>query len=167
MIMATVGLLAQSPTRRGRDRDGMNGNSAAAAATQHPRRVKRRRRSEARRDERATGTNSQPPRPEPIVEPVGYDFGVSRRSFVQGSAPGPDLRRGEHRALAQERADGRRWRGGGGGGGQPVNLDARLHIGADGVITVMTGKVECGQGARAQITQAAAEELGVPASRCG
>src|SRR4051812_30173455 len=29
----------------------------------------------------------------------------------------------------------------------------------------MTGKVECGQGARAEITQAAAEELRVPANR--
>src|SRR5262249_5087661 len=43
------------------------------------------------------------------------------------------------------------------------NLAARVHIGNDG-ITVMTGKVECGQGARAEITQAAAEELRVPAS---
>ncbi len=36
---------------------------------------------------------------------------------------------------------------------------ARLHIGHDGIITVMTGKVEVGQGSRAQITQAVAEEL--------
>lgn len=44
-------------------------------------------------------------------------------------------------------------------------LAARLHIGTDNTITVMTGKVECGQGARAQITQAAAEELRVAPAR--
>ncbi|MGB2823712.1 MAG: molybdopterin cofactor-binding domain-containing protein, partial [Phycisphaerae bacterium] len=42
---------------------------------------------------------------------------------------------------------------------------ARLHIGQDGAITVMTGKVEVGQGSRAQLTQAAAEELRVPVER--
>jgi isoquinoline 1-oxidoreductase len=41
-------------------------------------------------------------------------------------------------------------------------LGARFHIGQDGRITVMTGKVEVGQGSRAQLTQAAAEELRVP-----
>jgi isoquinoline 1-oxidoreductase len=64
---------------------------------------------------------------------------------------------------AQERR-----RGGGGGfrGNQkPQPIDARLHIANDGTITVMTGKVECGQGARAEITQAAAEELGVAPER--
>lgn len=41
-------------------------------------------------------------------------------------------------------------------------IAARLHINTDGTVTVMTGKVEEGQGARAQLTQAAAEELRVP-----
>ena len=36
--------------------------------------------------------------------------------------------------------------------------------GKDGTITVLTGKVEGGQGARAELSQAAAEELGVPLS---
>jgi isoquinoline 1-oxidoreductase len=56
---------------------------------------------------------------------------------------------------------GRGARGGGGRGGGNVSIAARVHIGKDGAITVMTGKVECGQGARAEITQAAAEELRV------
>jgi isoquinoline 1-oxidoreductase len=60
------------------------------------------------------------------------------------------------------------WRGGGGGGfrgnTRPIPISARVHIGKDGVITVMTGKVECGQGARAELTQAAAEELRVAAA---
>src|SRR5207302_10479352 len=42
---------------------------------------------------------------------------------------------------------------------------ARIHLGKDGSITVLAGKVEGGQGARAEITQAAAEELGVAADR--
>ena len=41
-------------------------------------------------------------------------------------------------------------------------MSARLHIGKDGTITVLTGKVEMGQGSRAELTQAAAEELRVP-----
>jgi isoquinoline 1-oxidoreductase subunit beta len=48
----------------------------------------------------------------------------------------------------------------GGRGGQGAStIAARLHIGQDGSLTVMTGKVECGQGARAELLQAAAEEL--------
>src|SRR5436305_14770317 len=38
-------------------------------------------------------------------------------------------------------------------------LSSRLHIGDDGVITLLTGKVECGQGIRTSLTQVAAEEL--------
>ncbi len=45
------------------------------------------------------------------------------------------------------------------------NLEARLHIGEDGTITVLTGKVEEGQGPRTELTMAAAEELGVPLER--
>ncbi|MBI1355283.1 MAG: molybdopterin-dependent oxidoreductase [Acidobacteria bacterium] len=37
----------------------------------------------------------------------------------------------------------------------------RLHLGQDGTITVLTGKVDVGQGSRGQIRQAAAEELRV------
>src|SRR5690349_8292283 len=111
-----------------------------------------------------------PEDPEQIIEPVGYDFGFSRRSFMQVLGAGMLISAAGASVLAQERRGrdnrggaGGRGRGGGGFAGSPdVNLDARLHIGADGVITVMTGKVEGGQGSRAQITQAALEELGVP-----
>ena len=49
-------------------------------------------------------------------------------------------------ALAQRRGG----RGGGGGfrGGPPPALSARIHIGDDGTITVLSGKVDAGQGAR-------------------
>jgi isoquinoline 1-oxidoreductase len=93
-----------------------------------------------------------------LLEPVGYDFGLNRRSFVQILGAGLLLVVSAP-ALAQERR-----RGGGGLSGRGArNLAARLHIGTDGIITVMTGKVEGGQGARAELTQAAAEELRVPA----
>lgn len=42
---------------------------------------------------------------------------------------------------------------------RPQMISARLHIGADGKVTVFTGKVEVGQGSRTQLTQVAAEEL--------
>ncbi|HEY2827774.1 MAG TPA: molybdopterin cofactor-binding domain-containing protein, partial [Pirellulales bacterium] len=69
-----------------------------------------------------------------------------------------------HPLWAQEEGGrkGPRGRGGGGFfGGGPTTYAARLHIGKDGAITVFTGKVEGGQGARAELTQAAAEELRV------
>src|SRR5690242_21597767 len=87
-----------------------------------------------------------------LLEPVHYDFGLSRRSFVKVLGAGL-LIAVSLPALAQE--SGRRGRG---GGAQTVG--ARIHIGKDGSITVLTGKVEGGQGARAELSQAAAEELG-------
>ena len=85
--------------------------------------------------------------------------GVSRRAFLQGLGTGV-LIAVSSTAFGQAETQPRRQRGGG-GGGRPVDVAARVHISKDGVITVMTGKVECGQGARAEITQAAAEELSV------
>lgn len=53
--------------------------------------------------------------------------------------------------------------GGRGGGAQtPQSIDAWLHIGGDGQITVLTGKVEVGQNVRTSLAQAVAEELRVP-----
>lgn len=92
-----------------------------------------------------------------LLEPVDYDFGLNRRSFVQILGAGLLLVVSAP-ALAQERGGGRGPRG-------PRNISARLHIGIDGIITVMCGKVEGGQGSRAEFTQAAAEELRVPPSQ--
>ena len=47
--------------------------------------------------------------------------------------------------------------------GTPVS--ARLFLNEDGTITALSGKVEEGQGPRAELTQAAAEELRVPVER--
>lgn len=89
---------------------------------------------------------------------VEFQFGLQRRSFVQLLGAGLVLAASAPVALAQARGGG--GRGGGGGGGRSVS--SRLHIGNDGIITVLTGKIEMGQGARAEISQAAAEELRVP-----
>ena len=96
---------------------------------------------------------------EQIIEPVGYRFGLRRRSFVQLVATGLMIAAAPLPSPAQQR------RRGGFGGESVRNVWARIHIGKDGVITVLTGKVEVGQGSRAEITQAAAEELRVPADQ--
>jgi CO/xanthine dehydrogenase Mo-binding subunit len=44
----------------------------------------------------------------------------------------------------------------------PQEIDAWLHIGEKGEITAFTGKVEVGQNIRTSLSQAVAEELGVP-----
>lgn len=92
------------------------------------------------------------------IERVSYDFGLDRRAFVQVLGAGIAIAVGPMPALAQQRSGGR-------GGGEGRTVAARIHLGKDGIVTVMAGKVELGQGARAELTQAAAEELRVPVSR--
>ncbi|MBM4088935.1 MAG: isoquinoline 1-oxidoreductase [Planctomycetes bacterium] len=83
------------------------------------------------------------------------DLGVplSRRTFAQMLGAGLLVSVIERCGLGQQRGS-RESRG-------AVSIAARLQINQDGTIRVMTGKVEEGQGARAQLTQAAAEELRV------
>jgi CO/xanthine dehydrogenase Mo-binding subunit len=88
---------------------------------------------------------------------------VTRRDFMQLLGAGLMIAVSAEQADAQA-APPRQGRGPR-GGGRPTNVSARVHIGKDGIVTVMTGKVECGQGSRAEITQAAAEELRLPAER--
>src|SRR4051812_12311598 len=113
---------------------------------------------------KSTPSHSQnlPFDPEEQSEKVAFDFGFSRRGFVQLLSTGLFVAANVAPAIAQ------RARGGGGGGffGASIrNLAARIHIGKDGMITVLAGKVEMGQGARAELTLAAAEELRVSASQ--
>jgi isoquinoline 1-oxidoreductase len=98
---------------------------------------------------------------EQAVERVHFNFGFKRRSFMQFLGAGL-LIAASAPALAQQRGGGRR--GGGFGGSGAKSIGARVHLGKDGTIIVLVGKVEAGQGARAELTQAAAEELRVPAS---
>lgn len=95
------------------------------------------------------------------------DLAISRRTFVQVLGAGILITACAPWSIAQQRRAGGGGGGGGGGfaGSGNVSVAARVHIGKDGLITVMTGKVEGGQGARAELTQAAAEELRVPPGR--
>ncbi|MFN7934288.1 MAG: molybdopterin cofactor-binding domain-containing protein [Bryobacteraceae bacterium] len=81
-----------------------------------------------------------------LNESPAYQFSLSRREFIEIAGVG---------LLISVAADAQT------GGG----LAARLHLGEDGAVTVLTGKVECGQGARSEIAMAAAEELGIGLER--
>ncbi len=103
------------------------------------------------------------------VDRVEFDFAnlalnVSRRQFVQVLGAGILIAVVVDPSEVAAQNPNRRGRGGF-GGGRPTTVAARLHIGKDGAITLLTGKVEAGQGARAEMTQAAAEELRVAAER--
>src|SRR5205809_8092312 len=79
------------------------------------------------------------------IEPVKYDFGLSRRGFVQILSAGLLIASSAAPALAQ-----RAGRRGGFGGSGARTIAARIHLGKDGSITVLTGKVQAGQGERAE-----------------
>ena len=84
-----------------------------------------------------------------------YHFEISRRGFVHVLGAGILISVASPAGLAQRAGRSER----------SINLAQRLHIGADGLITLFTSKVEIGQGSRTQLTQAAAEELHVPVER--
>src|SRR5262245_53391840 len=102
----------------------------------------------------ASKNESRVPDDDQLIEPVAFDFGLKRRAFVQALSTGLLVAAQASSVLAQ-RAGGR------GGASRPRKVSERIHLGMDGVITVLTGKVEVGQGVRAELTQAAAEELRV------
>ena len=92
----------------------------------------------------------QPERFDSVEEPSGQ-VKISRRTFVQMIGTGLLITVTEGVSFGQGRS----------GGGRGIAVAARVHINTDGTITVMTGKVEEGQGSRAELSQAAAEELRV------
>jgi isoquinoline 1-oxidoreductase len=97
------------------------------------------------------------PDPSEMAEGIEYVFSLDRRTFVQVLGAGLAIVVTPLSAVAQ----GRRGR-------QAVGAStvaARIHLGDDGTITLLTGKVEGGQGARAELAQAAAEELRVSPDR--
>jgi len=87
-----------------------------------------------------------------LREPPTYLFSVSRRDFLGTVGAGFLVVAIAGEAQAQQRPAG-------------STLEARLHIGEDGVITILNGKVEEGQGPRTEFAMAAAEELRVPIER--
>lgn len=96
---------------------------------------------------------------EELLAPVEFHFGLGRRAFIQVVSAGFIVTVGALPALGQA-ASRRR-----GGGGATTDPAGRIQIGKEGRVTVLTGKVEVGQGARAELIQAAAEELRLPPSR--
>jgi CO/xanthine dehydrogenase Mo-binding subunit len=88
--------------------------------------------------------------------PSAYRFATSRRLFGQTLGAGVMLVVSAGTSRAQTRGRSPR---------RAERLSERFHLGADGVVTVLTSKVEVGQGARTEITQAAAEELRLPMDR--
>ena len=80
---------------------------------------------------------------------------ITRREFAQVLGAGLMIVIGTAPVMGQARPG----RGGGRRGGS--SSASRIHVGTDGIITVFTGKVEMGQGSRAELTVSAAEELRV------
>jgi CO/xanthine dehydrogenase Mo-binding subunit len=91
-----------------------------------------------------------------LLSGPAYDFTHSRRTFVGALGAGILIAVRSPSAIAQQSP---RRPGGSDRGGQSAKVADRLHIGVDGTVTVLTGKVEVGQGARTQVCQAVAEEL--------
>jgi len=94
-----------------------------------------------------------------LFEPGRYHFAVDRREFFKILGGGLVVLFLAGPASAQESGSNRRR-----GGQAPTDINAWLHIGEDGVVTVFTGKAEVGQNIRTSLTQAVAEELHAPPS---
>jgi len=90
-----------------------------------------------------------------LREPPVHRFALNRREFVGVGGAG---------LLITVAARAQRGPGGG-GAPPPATLGARLHLGEDGKVTLLTGKVEVGQGSRTELAMAAAEELRLPLER--
>ena len=91
-----------------------------------------------------------------------YRFDLDRREFFKFLGAGLVVVSVlKTAAIAQESGGNRQRRG----ESLPNDIDAWLHIGENGKITVYTGKVEVGQNIRTSLSQAVSEELHVPIER--
>lgn len=91
-----------------------------------------------------------------LLAPPAYHFELDRREFFRVFGAGALVVSVARQAVAQESGRGRRRRE------MPREINAWLHIGENGVVSVYTGKVEVGQEIRTSLTQAVAEELRYP-----
>jgi nicotinate dehydrogenase subunit B len=89
-----------------------------------------------------------------------YIFNLDRREFFKFLGSGLVIVSALKPASAQESGSGRRR-----GESLPQEINAWLHIGENGTVTVYTGKVEVGQNIRTSLTQAVSEELRVPSTK--
>jgi CO/xanthine dehydrogenase Mo-binding subunit len=92
----------------------------------------------------------------PTSPQASHSAQLRRREFLKLLGGGLIVCLTSHDAWTQE--SGRAF----GGHELPKDIDSWLHIGADGKITVFTGKVEVGQNIRTSLAQQVAEELRVP-----
>jgi nicotinate dehydrogenase subunit B len=115
---------------------------------------------------RSTGRTEASAPTQTVLEPERYElaaaapyrFDLDRREFFKFLGAGVLVVSVLKPAVvAQESGGAKRWRG----DSLPKEIDAWLHMGEDGRVTVYTGKVEVGQNIRTSLTQAVAEELHV------
>jgi isoquinoline 1-oxidoreductase len=86
-----------------------------------------------------------------LRETPPYRLDLSRRGFLGTIGAGFVVAVGSDSALGAPDAG--------------PSISTRLSVGADGVVTVFSSKVEVGQGARTQLAQAVAEEMKLPLER--
>jgi len=108
-------------------------------------------------DTRPEGMRQEPERYELTSGPA-YRFDVDRREFFKVLGAGVLVFSVLKPAAWTQESGGTRRRG----DSLPKEIDAWLHLGETGKVTVYTGKVEVGQNIRTSLTQAVAEELHVP-----
>lgn len=97
-----------------------------------------------------------------LFEQPSYRFDLARREFFKTLGGGVVV------LLLASELHGRQESGRRGFGRRlPEQLNAWLHIGHDGRVTIFTGKVEIGQNARTSLTQVVCEELTVRVSSVG
>lgn len=90
-----------------------------------------------------------------LTETAPYRFDLDRREFFKFLGAGVLVVSVLKPVVGQESGGARQRRG----ESLPKEIDAWLHIGESGRVTVYTGKVEMGQNIRTSLTQAVAEEL--------
>ncbi len=87
-----------------------------------------------------------------LREPPVHIFSLDRRQFLEAAGAGLLIVALAPAARGQESEPG-------------LSIEARLHLAEDGTITLLTGKIEEGQGPRTELAMAAAEELRIPVDR--
>jgi CO/xanthine dehydrogenase Mo-binding subunit len=110
------------------------------------------------RDKANTLVSLEPERYE-LRAAAPYHFDLDRREFFKFLGAGVVVVSVLKPALAAQESGGGRQRR---GESLPTEINAWLHIGESGKVTVYTGKVEVGQNIRTSLSQAVAEELHVP-----
>jgi len=88
-----------------------------------------------------------------------YRFDLDRRDFFRFLGAGILVASVLKPAVIAQESGGARQRR---GDSLPKEIDAWLHLGENGKVTVYTGKVEMGQNIRTSLSQAVAEELHIP-----